>query len=355
MQSHKISVIILNYNGSKYIVNCLSSVLKSSYDNFEVILVDNASTDDSISIVEELFNDERIRIVRNSSNLGFCEGNNIGYKYTNGDYLVFLNNDTEVDPKWLDELVKVMESEQKIGIAQSKLLLLNNRQIFDSTGDFLDYYCLSMQRGLDEIDRGQYDNVEEIFSARGASLIIKRKVIKDVGLFDPDFYLGYEDIDLCWRVRLRGYKVMYVPKSIVYHKGNGTPSNVKLYHSQKNIIILMIKNYNAKNIIKYLPGCLVIIFGGFIKNFFTMKDNKNVLVTLKSFRWILKNLQNIFIKRYIIQHRVRKVTDNKVKNIMLHTNFRLYTRYMLEMIRVMNNPEGIKNLRKWYYFITKPI
>ena len=151
-----VSVIILNYNGKRFLNKCLTSVLNSNYSNVEVILVDNASTDDSIKLVKESFGHSPVLIiVKNSTNLGFAAGNNVGLSCSKGKYVVFLNNDTVVEPNWLIELVGVMETNAKIGAAQSKLLSLHNKNFFDSAGDFIDYYGIPIRRGSwGEEDKG---------------------------------------------------------------------------------------------------------------------------------------------------------------------------------------------------------
>jgi len=342
----------VNHNGSKYLANCLKSVRNSSYDPFEIIFVDNASTDDSIVIVQELFKNDRITIVRNPSNLGFAKGNNMGARYAKGDYLVFLNNDTEVEPCWLNELVKKMESDPRIGVAQSKLLQLGcpqDRQIFDSTGDFIDFYGVGIRRGAGQVDQSQYENIEEVFSARGACMIVRRRIIKDVGLFDGDFFMGFEDVDLCWRIRLKGYKVMYVPKSVVYHKGSGTPSNIRAFHDQKNVFLLMMKNYDIFNLVLHLPPHLIFTLGAFVLDIFYRRTLVLALRKLRVVSFLLLNLRHIMTKRYIIQYLIRRVPDREIKKMMLQSNLALYTRYMLEVHRASG-----EKLRHWYFFMANP-
>jgi len=349
-----VSIIILNYNGSMYLANCLGSVLKSSYDPFEIVLVDNASTDDSISIVKELFKDDRIVIIRNSSNMGFAEGNNVGAEYVRGDYLVFLNNDTKVEPRWLEELVKVMESDPKIGAAQSKLLMLNHDgRIIDSTGDFVDFYGVAIQRDLGEEDVGQHENVEEVFSARGASMIVRHNVLKQVGGFDPDFVLGCEDIDLCWRIRLRGYKVVYVPWSVVFHRGHGTSSCLRKIRRDP-IPLLLIKNYDAFNLLLYLFPYSVFTCGAFILDIFLRRNLFLALGRFNAIRWAIFNLRSILVKRYVVQRVIRRVPDSRVKRMMLQSNLALYTRFVVDAHHAMPIPVRLEKLYKWYFSKTDP-
>jgi len=217
-----VSIIVLNYNGMKFLPGCLSTLLNTSYPNFEIIVVDNSSKDGSVDLIKRSFGSSpRLTVQQNERNFGFAEGNNIGARLANGKYIVFLNVDTQTDSEWLTKLVEVMESDESIGAAQNKLLLFDHSTI-DSTGDFINFYGRGWMRGYGEQDKGRYNKADEVFSARGAAMIVKKQVLEEVGYFDPAFFMVCEDIDLSWRIRLRGCKVMFVPKSIVYHFGSGT-------------------------------------------------------------------------------------------------------------------------------------
>lgn len=238
-----VSIVVLNYNGKKYINKCVESILMSEYDNFELIIVDNNSIDKSIEFIEDTFKDTRLSIIRNDKNTGFAGGNNIGVQNTKGKYVVLLNIDTIVDRKWLTEIISLMESDLTIGVAQSKLLSIDDRSTFDSAGDYLDYFGLSFSRGGSwfEKDNGQYDTIEEIFSARGAALVTRKEIVNAIGLFDDDYFLDFEDVDFCWRVKLYGKRIVFVPASIAYHKGAGISSQssltLKNVHPTKNNIM----------------------------------------------------------------------------------------------------------------------
>jgi len=246
-QQPRVSVIILNYNGKQFLETCLTSVFNTEYSNFEVVFVDNGSTDGSIDFVKERFSkNPRLKIIKNEENLGFAEGNNVGVKYAKGDYIVFLNNDTEVDSNWLRELVKVMEFDQTIGAAQSKLLFADTRDKIWGIGEFMDYFGETSTKGWGEKNVEQYTHVEEVFNAIGASMIISRRIFTEVGMFDPAFFIQHEDVDLGWRIWLTGHKIVFTPKSVVYHVGGGTlqkeiPSSFKTFFSEKNRITMMIK------------------------------------------------------------------------------------------------------------------
>lgn len=230
-----VSVVLLNYNGMIYIRNCVQSVLQSDYENFEAIIVDNNSTDNSIDLIEDEFkNDDRVNIIRSNENLGYAASNNLAARYARGSYLAFLNIDTIVEAKWLDELAQLLECDNTIGVAQPILLSLSNSSIYDSAGDYIDFFgnCFILGGGWEEKDNGQYDTVHDIFSA----WFTRRELVEEIGLFDEDFFMNYEDIDFCWRVRLYGKRVLFMSRSVVYHKGFGIMSkNEFLRHREMHV------------------------------------------------------------------------------------------------------------------------
>jgi GT2 family glycosyltransferase len=341
-----ISIIILNYNGDKYIQQCIESVLGSEYNDFELIIVDNNSTDKSIDIIRTKFNnDHRIKLISNNKNLGFAAGNNIGVLHAKGKYLVLLNVDTIVHPKWLTELIAVMEHDPNIGVSQPKLLLLDNKSLFDSAGDYLDFYGFSFRRGGEwhEKDVGQYDTVHDIFSARGAALVTRKEIVQRIGLFDDDYFLDFEDIDFCWRVRLYGKRIVFVPDSIVYHKGAGISSqvsfNIKSMHPTKNILMTMIKNYNTVHMINFviIPHFISFITGLFILEQFILKRNdklERIKYRIWGYFWILSNMAKIRAKRRYIQKTIRNVPDSEVMKYMLKTSKWDLWIYMVNILRM---------------------
>ena len=241
-----------------------------------------------------------------------------------------LNIDTIVDSKWLTELTRIMEYDKTVGAAQPKLLSLSDKSIYDSAGDYIDFFgnCFKLGGGWEERDNGQYDTIHEIFSARGAALFTRKEIVDDIGLFDEDFFLNYEDIDFCWRVRLYGKRVIFVPASIVYHKGQGITSKDPIVGSQlelhvfKNLKTSMIKNYNLLHMIQYaiLPSLFEIITCFFlIEPFITQPKNKSARLRgkVKGYFWILTNLNRLAQKRRHIQCNIRKVPDSQVMKYMI--------------------------------------
>lgn len=319
-----VSIIILAHNSLKFLPKCLTSILNANYSNFEVILVDNASTDGSLEYVRKNFSyDPRLKIISNKANLGFAEGNNVGVKLAKGEYLFFLNVDTIVDPNWLNELIKVMRDYPFVGICQSKLLSLKNPKLFDSAGDFIDKYGVTMRRGGDllEKDEGQYDKIEEIFSSRGAALMTRREVINEIGLFDPAYFITYEDVDFCWRARLHGYRVLYVPTSIVYHVGEASsPASIKVFYTTKNGIMTLIKNYELHNLFKILPQLIVISLSAAMAEVVIRKKPRQAIDRLRGILWNLLHFKYIWKKRLKVQYCIRRLKDAEIMQYMLKRN-----------------------------------
>ena len=221
-----ISVIILNYNGLRYLKGglkeCLDSVVETDYPNLEVIFVDNGSKDKSADFVRENFKERKIKVIENKHNLGFSEGFNKGIKVSHGKYIALLSNDMTVDPGWLRPVIKLMETEPKIGLAGFKRLVYGTKNLLDGIGGDLHLCGRARPVGAYEIDRGQYDTVREDLDYIGGAMVLRRKTLQEVGLFDPAYIIFSEDLDLCYRIRKRGYKTIYVPDAIIYHRGQAT-------------------------------------------------------------------------------------------------------------------------------------
>lgn len=316
----KVSIIIVHYNGTKIIDNCLKSLRSTTYENYEVIIVDNNSTDESVDLITKKYCGYAT-LIRNKENLGFAAGNNIALRNINSDYVVLLNNDTEVKPDWLNKLVDMAEYDISIGALQPKLLSLRNPGYFDyngAAGGYLDRYGYTVCRGRIfghiEKDYGQYDDVVETFWAGGAAIFIRTKVLSETGLLDEDFYAHFEEIDLCWRIRLRGYRILCVPKSVVYHLAGGTANPNKLFLNHRNNLIMILKNYSLKRLIVYFP--IRIIFDCVTIGYAASKKDFNwTIAILKSFLWIFANVRSIIIKRISIQ-KTRKVSDDEIVGMM---------------------------------------
>ena len=248
------SVVIVNWNGREYLDRCLSSVLAQTYPHFEVILVDNGSTDGSAEYVSAAF--PEVLSIRNQENLGFAAGNNVGIKASRGKFLATLNNDTEVDPLWLEELVTAMGSLPRVGMCASKMLLYHQPHIIDSTGIDINAAAIAWDREGGKLDREEELRPVEIFGACAGAALYHREMLDEIGLFDEDYFIYLEDVDLAWRAQLRGWRCLYVPTAKVKHIHSATMvegSPVKNYLLGRNRMWTIIKNYPLPHLFLYLP------------------------------------------------------------------------------------------------------
>ena len=212
-----ISVIIVNYNGLRFLENCLASLKKQTYpaNRFEVIVVDNGSADDSIAFIRN--NSPEVKIIEARKNLGFAAGNNLGFKHAKGDFFALLNNDTEVPENWLSALADSMLKSKSIGLVTCKILFHGDRQTINSTGLELLSDGRGSDRGFREKDSGQYNQIEDVFGACGASVLLRKKMLTDIGYFDERLFMYYEDLDLAWRAKLRNWRCVYTPETCLPH------------------------------------------------------------------------------------------------------------------------------------------
>ncbi len=311
------SVVIVNYNGKEHLQRCISSVLNSDYPNLEVILVDNGSTDGSVKLVDDLFGAEpRFNLILSGKNFGPAKARNLGSERAKGDYLAFLDNDTEVDKLWLKAAFVQMSNQPEVGAIQCKLLLMDERDKFDYAGDYLSQFGFLIQRAsFGEPDRGQFDNVVEIFGVKSAGMIIRKNVFNLIGGFDEDYFVYMEETDLCWRIWLNGWTIIFSPTSIVYHKfGNITKilSSSKFlsgYHGTKNYIMTIIKNSGTLNLIKILPLQISLWIGIVVRHIMYKKLDESKWVA-KGIFYNLIYFGRIWMKREVIQSSVRKVPDS---------------------------------------------
>jgi GT2 family glycosyltransferase len=250
MPSPKIAVVILNWNGKNFLEQFLPSVLSSSYPNYEVIVADNGSADDSIEFLQN--NYPGIMVIRFDQNLGFAKGYNEALKQVESDYYVLLNSDVEVTKDWLEPMVQLLENDPAIAACQPKLLSFHNKTLFEysgAAGGWLDRFGYPFAKGrvfdICEEDHGQYDQSEPIFWASGAALFIRAKVFHTMRGFDEYFFAHQEEIDLCWRIQLAGHKIYSCPASVIYHVGGGTlprGNTKKTYLNFRNNKIMLSKN-----------------------------------------------------------------------------------------------------------------
>jgi len=276
----KISLIIVNYNGRDLITNCLKGLEDQSFKNFEIIIIDNGSIDGSLNEIKKYLDRSSIapfiKLISLNENAGFAGGNLEGLKHACGEYIALLNNDAEPDGRWLEELVKAMDNDPKVGICASKLIVYGT-DLIDSAGDAFSTSLKGFKRGEGE-GIFLYNKMENIFGACAGAALYRRKMIEEIGFFDEEFFLIHEDTDLNFRAQLHGWKVLYVPTALVYHKVRssiGHMSDMAVYYTLRNSEWVRIKNIPMSLILKCMPMLGLGIMTEFL--YFVIKHRRLVL------------------------------------------------------------------------------
>ena len=236
------SIIIPNWNGAHHLTTCLDSLRRQSYPDFEVIVVDNGSTDGSLELLARGY--PEVRVVALPENRGFAGGVNAGIREAQGEIIAVFNNDAEADSRWLEELAEALARHPEAGAVTPKVLLFDWREVINTAGDFYGVDGVPGNRGVWQRDEGQFDREEYVFGAAGVAAAYRRAMLDEVGLFDEEFFSFCEDVDLAWRAQLAGWKCIYVPQAVVYHKLSATGGGkIASYYCGRNFIYVMAKNY----------------------------------------------------------------------------------------------------------------
>ncbi|MDQ2721572.1 MAG: glycosyltransferase family 2 protein [Bacteroidota bacterium] len=261
-----VAVVILNWNGKHFLEKFLPSVMASDYGNFDVIIADNASTDDSVSFLKKYYPEIKILLIK--QNEGFAKGYNTALKQITADYYVLLNSDVEVTAGWISPVISLMENDKDIAACQPKILSFKNKTQFEyagAAGGWIDFLGYPFNRGrvFDhcENDLGQYNDPCEIFWATGAALFLRPSVFHELNGFDEYFFAHQEEIDLCWRMKRSGYKIFVEPASVVYHVGGGTlpmGDRRKIFLNFRNNLVMLAKNLSPSEMIWKIPYRIVL-------------------------------------------------------------------------------------------------
>lgn len=317
MNSPLVSIIMPSFNSAALIRGCLASVLKTTYPNYEIIVVDDQSTDDSYDILQKEYGQHgHIRIIQNETNSGPSKTRNHGIRIALGDYLAFIETDMEVDPQWLEPLVQALETDQSLGGAQSKVLDLINHNVIQSDGIYIDphtFWVVSKSSGLP----ASTSQSEKYVGIGAVGSVVRSSVIQQIGGFDEAIVHNIDDLDLCWRIWSAGYRIKYFPQSITYHwtmkslsdRSKVTPSVKSEFHFQKTLRIFL-KNYEWLNILRYTPWLYSIFILRIIVN--ALKGNLAPFEGfLKAQWWNIQVLPDTLKERKRIQS-LRKLRDKEI-------------------------------------------
>src|SRR5579872_4301554 len=315
--NERVSVTIVTYNSGRFIKRCLESVLAQRYSNKEVIVIDNASTDGTVDILEQF--DDRCQIVYNNENIGFAAAQNQAIRLSTGDWVLTLNPDVLLLPNFIQSLVDAGQIEPRVGTVCGKLLTilasfdLPDKPLVDSTGIYFTPMLRHLDRGSQEVDNGHYLNHEYVFGATAAAALYRRSMIEDISIadefFDPDFFVYREDADVAWRAQLMGWRCIYTPHARGYHVRNVMPGNRRALppainmHSVKNRFLMRIKNMTADL---------------YMRNWFSITLRDLVVLgcclvreqtSLSAFWYVVRNWSRVMSKRREIMSRKRVDDD----------------------------------------------
>lgn len=300
----KVSIVIPNYNGEKYIEGCLSSLKKQSFKDYEVLFVDNASCDQSIEIAREILKD--IIIIQLDKNYGFSKAVNEGIKASKGEYVVLLNNDTTVQPNWLYELVRCIGQDEKIFSCCSKMIQFNHREKIDDAGDQYIILGWAYKCG-DGAAVNKYNKNRRVFSSCAGAAIYRKRILDEIGYFDENFFAYMEDVDISYRANIHGYRNIYCSNALVYHIGSASSGSrhnrFKVKLASRNNIYLIIKNMPLIQLILNLPFLILgilIKYLYFIKKGLGKEYKLGVIEAVKSMSKVTKTKFRLFnLKNYI--------------------------------------------------------
>ena len=336
----KVAIVILNWNGKNFLEKFLPSVIQYNWHNAELIVADNASTDDSVSFLTT--NYPQVKIIKNTVNGGFAKGYNDALKQIEAEYFVLLNSDVEVTSNWIEPVIQLMDTDESIAACQPKIKNYNKKTYFEyagAAGGFIDKYGYPFCRGRIfeniEEDTGQYNDTQEVFWATGACLFIRAKLFSQLDGFDEDFFAHMEEIDLRWRLKNLGYKIMYCADSTVFHVGGGTlnkSSSFKTFLNFRNNMMMLFKNsppgyFYLKLIIRFiLDGVagLKFLFSGEFSNFMavikahfsfyasfnkTLKKRKQLQKQIKKYATTAVYLHSIIVDYFLRGKKTFKEID----------------------------------------------
>lgn len=297
------SIIIVAYNGIEYLKPCIDSVLFEIDTDDEIILVDNASTDGSVEVVQELF--PQVRLIHNVTNLGFAAASNQGVSYATGKTLIFLNQDTRVQPGWLSGLLAPLEQDATIGLVTSKLVLMRQPEKIHMCGQDIHFSGLTFGRGFLSPSK-EYLLNEKVGAVSGASFAIRRSLWEQLGGFDAGLFMYYEETDLCWRAKLSGFSSLYSSDSVVWHDYSLKSSAIANFYSERNRLVLLLKNWKWVTLFLLLPSLLLaeMIDWGYM----LLVGWEGVRVKFNAWTWLMVNLPAVLSTRAKVQV-IRKEAD----------------------------------------------
>jgi len=323
-----ISIIIITRNSASHLPHCLDCLRVQTFKNFEIVVVDNGSNDGSVDLLDSQYLNLNLKTTQLEKNLGFAAANNIGARLARGEWLILLNADAFPEPNWLENLIAASKAHPKFASFSSRQIQANDPELLDGAGDAYHISGLAWRRYIGYPAKNYGQESVELFSPCAAAAMYLRKAFLDVDGFDEDFFSYFEDVDLGFRLQLRGYRCLYVPDAVVYHIGSATfgrRSDFSFYHSHRNLIWTFIKNMPSTLLWRYLPmhflaNLIYIVY-------YTLQGRGKVLWQAKCDA--LKELPNNIRKRHVIQANIH-ISPSAISKVMEHG---LFQPYLLESKR----------------------
>ncbi len=304
-----VSIIVLSYNSSNFIKKCLDSITNQDYDNFEIIIVDNNSTDETKKILANLQLTPPSKIILNSANLGYNLGNKVGIDNANGNFIAIVNPDVKLEKSWLKNIMNIMKKNQQ-AVSVSGRFFNSNGEI-RSTGGIMDIFGAVKQRNLDEVKSKRF------FYNPGGAFVFRRSVLSKINL-DPNLFMYYDDVDFAWQARLLNYKIEFCENADAVHfEGHSlsTISPSKFYYIAKNRIYVCTKNYSLNRILRRIFQITFLVFLDSIYYSVTLRSPRYFLAGIKAWLWNLKNFKKLRIERKKIQKQ-RNISDSELERFM---------------------------------------
>ncbi|HUU50463.1 MAG TPA: glycosyltransferase family 2 protein [Nitrospinota bacterium] len=314
-----ISVVIPNWNGEDVIGDCLESLRKQTFRNFEMIVVDNGSSDSSLDLIKTKY--PEVKVISLSENKGFCIAVNTGIKYSQGEFIAILNNDTEVVTNWLEELYMAFENHPEISFCSSKMLYHEQRDKINTVGIKIKRNGDSSSIGTGQPDGPRFEKEGEVFGACAGAAVYRKRLFDDIGLFDESFFAYLDDVDLSYRAQLSGHRCLFVPKAIVYHKKgyslkrHDSPNELEVLLNSRNSVYCLLKNWPTNLILKNLHWILLRRLELAVRYTIQRIHKGTAIPFIKGKLDAYKNIGNIFKKRKEILSQ-KKVPDSYIASIM---------------------------------------
>lgn len=313
-----VSIIIDNWNGSGFLPACLKSVIRQNYPSFEVIVIDDSSTDNSVELIRNNF--PEVKLIINKEHKGFAAANMIGVSNSKGEYLLFLNNDTTVTKDFLFPLVDLMINNPNVGAVQPKIKTMVKKDTLDEVANYLTPFGFLYHFGYGQKDCNLFNKRIITFSPKGACFLVRKEIFLSLGGFDTNFYCYFEESDFAWRVWLSGYIINYEPKSVIYHFGGGSLYNQtsfnREYFSTRNRLTSLLENLSLFWLVFVIPLHFIFLTIVFISFIFRGKYQVSLSIP-KALLWNFNRLKVILKNRFYVQNTIRKTSDfNIFKNLM---------------------------------------